>query len=246
MIPQALLDLPPLGPINVHGSLLPKYRGAAPIQRAIMAGERNRRNDDVDGRHAGHGRHAAGSLPAHPARRYGGNATPQLAALGADLLVQTLDGLAQGTLPRRKQDDSLATFAPAIQPEDGRSGGTKRRRRYAIAYGASVRVPALTRKSEDKRVKIWAAQPSHRAAASFPNPISTQYLSNGAEPGTILAIQKSPAGVARNGGRRHVGTAHRGAAGKRQAHVRRRLGARTAPYAGRNILSCLTLWMSWL
>ena len=39
IIPQALLDIPPLGPINVHGSLLPKYRGAAPIQRAIMAGE---------------------------------------------------------------------------------------------------------------------------------------------------------------------------------------------------------------
>src|SRR5207247_2185593 len=39
IVPQALLDLPPLGPINVHGSLLPKYRGAAPIQRAIMAGE---------------------------------------------------------------------------------------------------------------------------------------------------------------------------------------------------------------
>src|SRR5437868_6118016 len=39
IVPQALLDLPPLGPINVHGSLLPKYRGAAPIQRAVMAGE---------------------------------------------------------------------------------------------------------------------------------------------------------------------------------------------------------------
>ena len=70
IIPQAILDIPPLGIINVHASLLPKYRGAAPIQWAIARGEtRDRRYHDADRRRSRHRRHAAEVGDGHRRRR---------------------------------------------------------------------------------------------------------------------------------------------------------------------------------
>jgi len=183
IIPQALLDLPPLGPINVHGSLLPKYRGAAPIQRAIMAGEivtgittmwMDATLDTGDIL-------LAASLPIAPDDT-AGTLTPKLADLGARLLVETLAGLAAGTLPRRPQDHSQATFAPAITPEDGilRWEETAEAIRNRIR-GVSPR-PGAFAAIKGKRVKIWSAEiaaPSSGAVA----------------PGTVQEISKTPAGV---------------------------------------------------
>ena len=190
VIPQVLLDLPPLGPINVHGSLLPHYRGAAPIQRAIMAGETvtgvttmwmDATLDTGD-------MLLEASLPILP-EDTSGTLTPRLATLGAELLVQTLQGLASGTLPRRKQDDRLATFAPAIQPEDGQV----RWEETAMQIGARVRGvsprPGAYTFLSGKRVKIWAVQPI------APEPNATSEEADAPPPGTILGIQKSPAGI---------------------------------------------------
>lgn len=183
IIPQALLDLPPLGPINVHGSLLPKYRGAAPIQRAILAGETETgvttmwmeaTLDTGD-------MLLAAPLPILPDDT-ADTLTPKLADLGALLLVETLDGLAAGTLPRRPQDDSQATLAPAITPADGllrwnEPAATIRNR----IRGVSPK-PGAFATIKGKRVKVWAAQ-------AAPPPFQA------GEPGTILEISKSPAGV---------------------------------------------------
>jgi methionyl-tRNA formyltransferase len=98
IIPQALLDIPPLGPINVHGSLLPHYRGAAPIQRAIMAGEEETGVTTMwmDATLDTGDRLLADSLPIDRDDTTG-TLTPKLALLGARLLVETLEGLAAGT-----------------------------------------------------------------------------------------------------------------------------------------------------
>ena len=119
ILPKNVLDYPKYGCINVHGSLLPKYRGAAPMQRAIMEGEAVTgittmymdvgldtgdmlllrelpigENDNFEDVHDG------------------------LAALGAKTLLETVEGLKSGTLERIKQDDSLSTYAAKIEKED--------------------------------------------------------------------------------------------------------------------------------
>jgi methionyl-tRNA formyltransferase len=184
IIPQALLDVPPLGPINVHGSLLPKYRGAAPIQRAIMAGETETGVTTMwmDATLDTGDMLLAGVEPIAPDDT-AGNITPRLAALGADLLVRTLDGLADGTLPRRKQDDAQATLAPPIRPEDS----LIRWEEPASAIRNRIRgvspKPGAFAAIRGRRVKIWSAA------------IQEGTLHD-AEPGVILALHKAPAGVA--------------------------------------------------
>jgi methionyl-tRNA formyltransferase len=121
IVPQWMLDLPPLGNLNLHASLLPKYRGAAPIQWAIAHGETvtgvttMRINAGLD----------TGDILLQQEFEIGPDETsetisPPLADIGADLMLVTLSGLQAGTLPARPQDDSQATLAPILLKEDGR------------------------------------------------------------------------------------------------------------------------------
>jgi methionyl-tRNA formyltransferase len=118
IVPPAILGLPPLGIVNVHASLLPKYRGAAPIQWAIARGETRtgvttmRINEGLDtGDMLLRWETAIG--PAETAVELG----ERLAVAGADLLVRTLAEL-RGIRPE-PQDDSRATYAPILKKEDG-------------------------------------------------------------------------------------------------------------------------------
>ena len=120
IIPQWMLDLPPLGNINLHASLLPKYRGAAPIQWAIASGETVTGVTTM--------RIDAGldtgdillqkELPIAPDDT-AETLAPRLAAIGADLIVETLQGLQSGALQPRRQDDSQSSLAPILKKEDG-------------------------------------------------------------------------------------------------------------------------------
>jgi methionyl-tRNA formyltransferase len=121
IIPQVVIDLAPLGIINVHASLLPKYRGAGPIQWAIANGETRtgvttmRINAGLD----------TGDMLLKAETDIGGDETAvqlgsRLAEMGADLLVETLAGLAAGTIVPEPQDDSQASYAPLLKKEDGR------------------------------------------------------------------------------------------------------------------------------
>lgn len=120
IIPQSIIDVPQLGIINVHASLLPKYRGAAPVQWALARGESvtgvttMRIDAGLD----------TGDLllmretpiaPDETAVELG----ERLSILGAELLVETLDGLRAGSIVPRKQDSSQATLAPILRKEDG-------------------------------------------------------------------------------------------------------------------------------
>jgi methionyl-tRNA formyltransferase len=121
IIPRWMLDLPRMGNINLHGSLLPKYRGAAPIQWAVANGEpvtgvtTMRIDEGLDTGDILMQREMA-VAPDHTSE----DLFPLLAAMGAPLMVETLEGLTSGTIMPRKQDDSQATHAPILTREDGR------------------------------------------------------------------------------------------------------------------------------
>ncbi len=219
IVPQALLDLPPLGPINVHGSLLPKYRGAAPLQRAIMAGDRETGVTTMwmDATLDTGDMLLAASLPIEPDDTTG-TLFPKMAELGAALLLDTLEGLAAGTIPRRKQDALAATFAPAIQPEDGIV-----RWHESVAEinnrirGVSPR-PGAFAAIRGKRIKIWSAAP-------------TELAPTGVRPGTITGFSKTPAGllVAAGNGTTLLITEVQPDSGKRMAADSWARGLRLAP-----------------
>ena len=122
ILPTALLEIPPLGVVNLHPSLLPRYRGAAPIQHALLAGESNTGvtiislTPQID----------AGDVllqrehPIHPEDDFG-TLSERLAHLGADLLVEAVDGLEQGDIipqPQIVLQEGAAPKAPKLVPED--------------------------------------------------------------------------------------------------------------------------------
>lgn len=120
IIPEHLLTIPRFGTINVHASLLPKYRGAAPVHRAVINGEGKtgvtimRVVKELD----------AGSMFAKVTRPIGPDETSDvvetaLAEMGADLLVTVVDQLAAGITREEPQDDRQATYAPRLTKEEG-------------------------------------------------------------------------------------------------------------------------------
>jgi len=121
IIPKWMIDLPRYGNINLHASLLPKYRGAAPIQWAIASGEKvtgvttMRIDEGLD----------TGDMLLQQELAINDEDTsetlaPRLAAIGADLMLETLQGLPAGTITPRPQDHSAASLAPILTKEDGR------------------------------------------------------------------------------------------------------------------------------
>lgn len=121
IIPSWMLQLPKYGNINLHASLLPKYRGAAPIQWAIARGESAtgattmRIDEGLDT-----GDILLQKEMAIAAEDTSVTLAPRLAAIGAELMVETLRGLQSGSIHPQKQDDSRATLAPVLKKEDGK------------------------------------------------------------------------------------------------------------------------------
>jgi methionyl-tRNA formyltransferase len=121
ILPGPLLSLPPLGTINVHASVLPAYRGAAPIQWAIIRGETEtgitimQMDEGLDTGDI----LLTGTIPIAPEDTTG-TLAPKLAVLGGRLLVQAIGLLHQGSLTRQPQDNARATLAPPLGKDDGR------------------------------------------------------------------------------------------------------------------------------
>ena len=120
IIPQRIIDLPPHGCVNVHSSLLPKYRGAAPVNWSIVRGETEtgvctmKIVKKLD----------AGDVLLCRKTAIGPNETAseltaRLAPMGAELLLETLAGLPAGSITPQPQDESLMTYAPMMKREDG-------------------------------------------------------------------------------------------------------------------------------
>ncbi|HVP65621.1 MAG TPA: methionyl-tRNA formyltransferase, partial [candidate division Zixibacteria bacterium] len=121
IIPDWMLALPRHGNINLHASLLPKYRGAAPIQWSIAKGERVTGNTTM---RLDAGLDTGDILLQNEVKIAPDDTAvtlaPKLASTGAELLLKTLDGIAAGTITPRKQDNDAATLAPILSKEDGR------------------------------------------------------------------------------------------------------------------------------
>ncbi len=121
IIPKWMLDLPRHGNINLHASLLPKYRGAAPIQWAVANGETvtgvttMRIDEGLDTGDILQQRELA-ILPDDTSETL----APRLAEIGAKLMTETLRGLATASITARRQNDAEATLAPILKKEDGR------------------------------------------------------------------------------------------------------------------------------
>ena len=129
IIPRWMLDLPPLGNINLHGSLLPKYRGAAPVQWAVANG------DPVTGvttMRIDEGLDTGPMLLAHTIPIASNETAPDvfraLSDVGAELMLQTLARLSAGILAPQPQDNTQATLAPILTREDGAIDRSEERR----------------------------------------------------------------------------------------------------------------------
>lgn len=126
ILPREVLDIPRLGCINVHGSLLPKYRGAAPIQRAVLDGETETGvttmflADGVDT-----GDMIQKAVTPIGEEETSGELFDRLAAMGADLLISTVEALARGKVTREAQDHEQATHAAMIRKEEAEIDWTK-------------------------------------------------------------------------------------------------------------------------
>lgn len=155
ILSKRLLDANPRGAINLHFSLLPAYRGAAPVQWAIARGETEtgvttmQMNERLD----------AGAIllqepePIPPTMR-----TPELmgrlAERGARLLVRTLEGLERGTVTPREQDESKATFAPILSRADGAASPTLRAEAIAARVRGFDPWPGVWMRCGDRSVRL--------------------------------------------------------------------------------------------
>jgi methionyl-tRNA formyltransferase len=159
ILPKSLLEIPCLGCVNVHTSLLPRWRGAAPIQYAILHGDRETgvttmyMDEHMD----------TGDIILQRSELIRPDDTSatlhdRLAKLGAELLVETVARIAEGKAPRVKQDGTHATYARKIAKEDGHIDWTK----SAIEIERQVRAfnpwPSAYTQLGDLMLKIWKAE----------------------------------------------------------------------------------------
>jgi methionyl-tRNA formyltransferase len=119
ILPRGILELPPLGCVNIHASLLPKYRGAAPIQRAVINGEKT---TGVTSMYMAAGLDT-GDIIMSASTDIGedetsGDLFARLSDIGATLLINTIDAISRGDAPRTAQNDDDATYAPPLTREE--------------------------------------------------------------------------------------------------------------------------------
>ncbi len=160
ILPKEILDIPKMGCVNIHGSLLPKYRGAAPIQRAIMNDEKITGNTLMymaEGMDTGDmiaaDRIEIGSM------NYG-ELSDKMACMGAELLIQHLDSILSGTARREKQDESLATTAPMIYKDEALIDFSKGARETSCIIRGLNPNPGAYTYFNDVKMKLIEAEPS--------------------------------------------------------------------------------------
>ena len=189
IIPQWMLDLPPLGNINLHASLLPKYRGAAPIQWAIANGETITGNTTM--------RIDAGldtgdillqkEMSVEPDDT-AETLAPRLAAMGADLLVETLSGLQSGTIRPRKQDDAQASLAPILKKEDAEIDFSRSAQQILNRLRGFKPWPGAYTEFRGKNLQILKAQPAFEPVAPAQIKVVGVHLFAGCAHNTSLEI----------------------------------------------------------
>src|SRR5215469_14100155 len=206
IIPQWMIDLPPLGNINLHASLLPKYRGAAPIQWAIASGETL---TGVTTMRIDAGLDTGDILLQKETSIEPQDTTetlsPRMAAMGAELLIETLRGLKSGTIQPRPQDHSKRTLAPLLKKEDGRIDF----RRPAFEIANRIRGfqpwPGAYTTFRGKNLHIWRARPDGQSVKEGELSVQGEQLFVGCGSGTVLELfEMQPEGKRRMAARDFV------------------------------------------
>jgi len=163
ILPPWMIDLPRLGNVNLHASLLPKYRGAAPIQWAIASGETV---TGVTTMRIDAGLDTGDILLQKPvsiaAEETAESFAPRLAGIGAELMIETLRGLEAGSIHPRGQDHSQATLAPTLKKEDGRIDFMRGAREILNRLRGFQPWPGAFTRFRGKNLHIWEAKPMER------------------------------------------------------------------------------------
>ena len=158
ILPKSILELPKYGCVNVHGSLLPAYRGAAPIQRALLEGNQT---TGITTMQMDVGMDTGDILLQReiPITKEdtSGSLFEKLAALGGELLLETLDELEKGNITPKKQDESLATYAPMLKKEEGLLDFSRTAKELDCQIRAMDPWPGAYTFLSGKRIKILEA-----------------------------------------------------------------------------------------
>jgi len=154
ILPKAVLDAPRLGCFNLHASLLPRWRGAAPIQRAVMAGDEE---TGVMVMHMDEGLDTGPVLMAERvavARKTSGELHNELSKLGADLMTRALAALERGSVQEQPQPQTGATYAKKILKEEARIDWTKSAREVDCLIRGLSPSPGAWAEANGERLKI--------------------------------------------------------------------------------------------
>jgi len=188
LLPPAVLEAPALGCINIHASLLPRWRGAAPIQRAILAGDREtgitimQMNEGLD----------TGdillklSCPIEETDT-GGSLHDKLAKLGGEALLAALEKLERGELRPEPQNNSQSTYAAKLSKQDALLDWQDDAQALARRVRAFNPWPMAQTRIDDQVLRIWAAE-------------AVEDSHNNSEPGTVVASSRAGIDIATNHG----------------------------------------------
>jgi len=192
LLPKPILDAPKLGCFNLHGSLLPRWRGAAPIQRAIMAGDTEtgvmvmRMEEGLD---------TGPVLMAERTpvgRKTYGDLHDELARLGADLMVRALSALERGSITEQSQPADGATYAKKILKDEARIDWTKSAREIDCLIRGLSPVPGAWCEVKGERLKILYAEPV--SGGSTPGMLIDDKLTVACGEGALRLIRLQRAG----------------------------------------------------
>ena len=178
IIPKAVLDMPKYGCVNVHASLLPKYRGAAPIQWAVINGEKvsgvttMRMDEGLDT-----GDMLLKTVVPLDEKETGGSLFDKLSKAGADLLLETLDALENGTVTPQKQGESPTAYAKMLTKDMGAIDWNRPAKELERLIRGLNPWPSAYTKLNGKTLKIWAADVCGQTGEK-------------AQPGTVLKAEK--------------------------------------------------------
>lgn len=187
ILPKAVLDAPRLGCINVHASILPRWRGAAPIQRAIAAGDRE---TGVTLMQMDVGLDTGAMLlkvtTPISADDTGGSLHDRLAQIGAPALLETLEQLAAGAAKPQAQDNSLATYAHKLTKEEAKLDWTRSAADLHNLIRAFNPWPVTHTELDGDTIRVWKAE--------------RQTGNHQAAPGTLLDVSRDGVTVATGDG----------------------------------------------
>ncbi len=158
LLPQAVLDIPRLGCINIHASLLPRWRGAAPIQRSILAGD-DKTGVTIMQMEAGLDTGPMLHILDCPidAGETGGSLHDKLAPLGAEALMQCLPAIADGSIEAETQDDTLACYAHKLSKEEAELDWNKSAEELERQVRAFTPWPVAQSQYQGGKLRVWNA-----------------------------------------------------------------------------------------